>query len=223
MVVSMDVTNLGNLGALLLCRSNQQNLYWKYTKIECVEDYEQSVRALHIIGYNILGFVVDGKPGVIKMLQRQYPNIPCQYCQFHQMETIKTYIPQRAQSKAARSLRRLALRLSNYHSIQFTTGLQIWLMLHRNFLNEKSLCSNPKRKRSWRYTHQRLRSAYHSLKRNLRYLHVSEGYPERKIPNTTNGCDGYFAHLKERLKRHRGLSVKRKKKMTDYLLENWDD
>jgi hypothetical protein len=222
-VVTMDVTSLDKIGGLLLCRSRKQNLYWRYTESECTADYEISVRTLIAIGYDIQGFVVDGKPGIIKMLRREHPDVPCQYCQFHQIKTIKQYIPRRAKSGAARSLRRLSLKITSYWHWQFETALQVWYVLYRDFLNEKTWIDNPQEKRKWRYTHEKLRSAFNSLRRNLPYLYTYQKHPDKNIPNTTNACDGFFSNLKERLKRHRGLSPKRKKKMTDYLLENWDE
>lgn len=218
----MDVSGIEGLDSLFLARSNKQNLHWFYTKHESIHDYIEAVEALLFIGHELVGFVVDGKPGVIKRLQEEYPHIPCQYCQFHQIKTIKTYIPSRAQSEAARSLRSLALRLTKYHYLQFETALQIWRVQYDTFFTEKTFCNDPKRARSWRYTHQRLRSAYHSLKRNLPYLYTYQKYSKLHMPNTTNACEGFFSHFKERLGRHRGLSNFRKKKMADYLLENWN-
>jgi hypothetical protein len=218
-VVVMDVTRFTNIDGLFLVRSNQQNLHWFFTASECIADYVQAVEELLFIGHHIVGFVVDGKPGVITRLQELYPHVPCQYCQFHQIKTIKKYIPYKAQSEAARSLRSLVLRLTTYHSIQFETALMIWRVQYDSFFTEKAY--RPEHKRQWRYTHEKLRSAYRSLKRNLPYLFTYEQYPTIHMPNTTNSCDGYFSHLKERLSRHRGLSKKRKIKMIHYLLENW--
>jgi hypothetical protein len=222
-VVTMDVTSLDKIGGLLLCRGEKENLYWRYTARECVTDYKIAVHTLITIGYDIRGFVVDGKPGVIRMLQKDYPGIPCQYCQFHQMQTIRQYIPRRAKSEAARSLRALAMQLTDHRHAEFKTALHAWHDIHRGFLDERTDYVDTDGKRRSRFTHERLRSAYNSLKRNLPYLYTHQEYPERNIPNTTNACDGFFSHLKERLRRHRGLSPKRKKKMTDYLLENWYD
>lgn len=156
------------------------------------------------------------------MLEREHPHIPIQYCQFHQIQTVKKYIPRHAHTEAARCLRKIALRLSSSDHIRFTTAFSVWHVLFQSFIDEKTIHDDLKRKRKWRYTHQRLRSAYHSLKGNLPYLHTTELHPLLKIPNTTNECDGFFAHLKERIKRHRGLSGKRKWKMIHYLLENWE-
>ena len=220
-VVTMDVTRLEGIGGLFLARSNQNNLHWHYTENETTFDYYTAVEALLFIGHELTGFMTDGKPGVIKRLQERYPLIPCQYCHFHQIKTIKGYIPRKAQSEAARALRSLALRLPKYHYVQFETALQVWRIFYDTFFTEKTYCHDPKRVRRYRYTHQTLRSAYHSLKRNLPYLYTYQRYSRINMPNTTNACDGFFSHLKERLGRHRGLSTERKKKMTDYLLENW--
>ena len=52
------------------------------------------------------------------------------------------------------------------------------------------------------------------------YLFTYLKYPELNIPNTTNSCDGSFAHCKNKVKIHRGLRKDRRKKMIDYLLSN---
>ena len=57
---------------------------------------------------------------------------------------------------------------------------------------------------------QRLRSAYSSLKQSSLALHLSR-FSRAYIPNTTNSCDGSFAHWKSKVKLHRGLSKRRKK------------
>ncbi len=220
-VVTMDVTYFDTFG-LLLCRSTEQeNLYWEYIKHERVIDYQRATEALLFIGYHPLGFVVDGKPGVIKMLKRCFPTTPIQYCQHHQIATIKKYIPQKAQSEAARSLRRIALQLSHLRYPEFEAKLVEWYSLHKSYLNQRTVTTNPKHKRKWRYTHAKLWSAYNSLKHNSAYLYSCQKHPGIRMPNTTNCCDGFFSHLKERINRHRGLSLSRKQKMINYLLENW--
>ncbi|MFH1298502.1 MAG: hypothetical protein ABII07_01630 [Patescibacteria group bacterium] len=41
------------------------------------------------------------------------------------------------------------------------------------------------------------------------------------MPNTTNHCDGLFSHIKQKVLIHRGISKQRRKKMIDYMLENF--
>lgn len=76
---------------------------------------------------------------------------------------------------------------------------------------------NPETKR-WFYTHKRLRSAYRSLCTNSPFLFTYQRYPELGIPNTTNSLDGTFAHVKDLLRIHRGLTKRRKFKLIDEIL-----
>jgi transposase-like protein len=222
LAVVMDGTGLGNLGGLHLTRARQQNLTWHYTSQESVQDYLQAMNTLYNMNHHVSAVTIDGKPGVIQAFQQHYPAIHIQYCQFHQIKTIKQYIPMKAQSEAARSLRSLALRLTRCDEVQFTTVLRCWRVVYDDFFTEKSFGYHPNFKRKWWYTHRRLRSAYRSLTKNLPYLFTYQKYPHLNIPNTTNTCESFFSHFKERLGRHRGLSQSRKRKMADYLLENWN-
>ena len=82
-------------------------------------------------------------------------------------------------------------------------------------VNERSV--NPVTKKSF-YTHKKLRSAYRSLKNNLPWLFTWYDNFDVNIPNTTNAIDGHFADLKNKLRNHNGLSIKRKKKFTAYFV-----
>lgn len=68
------------------------------------------------------------------------------------------------------------------------------------------------------FVHRRLRSARRSLKANLPFLFTYKQSPELPIPNTTNSCDGSFAHWKQKVKIHRGLRKGRRNKVVNYLL-----
>lgn len=68
--------------------------------------------------------------------------------------------------------------------------------------------------------HRRLRSARRSLKTNLPFLFTYKYYAELQIPNTTNSCDGSFAHWKQKLKIHRGLREDRRNKVINFLLND---
>lgn len=57
--------------------------------------------------------------------------------------------------------------------------------------------------------HRKLRTAYHSLKRNLPYLFIYEEH-HGTIDKTTNRLEGLFAEMKKLLAVHNGLSDKNK-------------
>lgn len=85
-----------------------------------------------------------------------------------------------------------------------------------DFLNERT--KNLNTNKSF-YTHKKLRSAYRSLKNNTPWLFTWYENIELKIPNTTNAIDGHFADLKNKLRNHNGLSIKRKIKFIDEFLK----
>lgn len=213
--VSMDATFFGHGYGILVCRANSRNLYWKEIVTEKIVHYEEALDALLAARSRFAGFVIDGRKGVIAMLQRRFPGLPIQLCQFHQIQTIKQYIPRKAITVAAQELRALALRLTKTPSCVFTEELQAWHGRWKEFLAEKTINIETGR---WQYTHRRVRSAYRSLKSNLPYLFTFESHPG--MPNTTNSCDGSFSHWKRKVKLHQGMAPARRKKMIDYLLEN---
>lgn len=217
-VLAMDATFFERGCGLLLCRADGRNIYWKHIETEKVDHYEKCVCVLKEAGFNFAGFVIDGRRGVLNMLQKRFPSVPVQFCQFHQIMIVKRYIPARARTEAALMLRSITLRLCRSYKFQFKTALDIWHVLYGKYLNERTY--SPKAKRKWRYTHRGLRSAYRSVRSNYPWLFTSQDHADLNIPNTTNTCDGLFSHLKEKIGRHRGLSRSRRKKMVNYILEN---
>jgi hypothetical protein len=84
-----------------------------------------------------------------------------------------------------------------------------------DFMKEKGINSK------WKsyYIHRRTRAAYFSLKRNMKHLFVYLDYWwELEIPNTTNGLEAMFSHLKYKVNLHRWLTLERKVKLITFLL-----
>lgn len=213
----MDATYFGRSYGILVCRAESKNMYWKEIQSETVRDYIQCVRSLKAAGMKFSGFVIDGKRGVKEALLRECTDVPVQYCQFHQIQTITQRLTKRPKLEAGKELRTLALTLTKTTRIIFEHDLAQWYVCWELFLKERTY--NTDTTRQWRYTHERLRSAFFSLKRNLPWLFTYLDEPDRNIPNTTNTCDGSFSHWKNKVKIHRKLAKHRRKKMIDTLLE----
>ena len=113
--------------------------------------------------------------------------------------------------QASKELWEHSLLLVHTDKESFEGGLNEWYIKWEYFLNERKVDENGKK----RYVHRKLRSAYRSLKTNLRWLFVWYDNMHLKIPNTTNAIDGHFADLKNKLRNHNGLSIARKKKFID--------
>jgi len=98
----------------------------------------------------------------------------------------------------------------------FEGGLDLWFNKWELFLNERTINITTGRSH---YTHKRLRSAYRSLKTNLKWLFTWYDYYDLNIPNTTNAIEGHFSDLKNKLRNHNGLSKERKSKFIDEFLK----
>jgi aspartyl-tRNA synthetase len=166
------------------------------------------------LGYTFKSFTIDGRRGVIQLLKRMFPNIPIQMCQFHQKQIIRRYTTDNPQTECGIELKELMTTMKELSYIEFSHKLYLLKKKYDSFLKERN--------ENNRYSHSRLRSAFRSLNTNLPYLftYKHRKYQSLNIPNTTNTCEGWFAHLKEKVKIHRGLNKKMKEKMILKLVEN---
>ena len=178
----------------------KKNLLWKIVKHETNLEYRLGIQELIDDGFEVLGIVADGRAGLSKL----FPNIPFQLCHFHQFQTVTRYISKNPQLEASRELRRIMFDLKQTDLASFKFWLNEWHEKWKEFLVEKTI--NPLTKKS-SFTHQKLRQAFFSVKRNLKHLFTCEFHSKLiQIPNTTNSLDGYFSHLKSKLSVHRGAS-----------------
>lgn len=213
MVIIADTTYLEQLGLMVFrCPNLGKNLLWYEVSHETNELYRQGIQELIDEGWEIQAIVADGKPG----LGRLFPHIPFQLCQFHQFATITRYISKKPKLIASQELRKLMFLLKETDFASFTYWLKQWHEKWGDFLKEQTI--NPLTKKKT-YTHQKLRKAYHSIRRNLTLLFTFEScLPEILIPTTTNSLDGYFSHLKNKLNVHRGASKETQLKLIERLI-----
>lgn len=211
----MDATFFGRTYGILVARNTGKNILWKEIDGEKVKYYKEMLEDLKALEYPFSAFVVDGRKGVKTFLKTMFPMCPIQHCQFHQKQTVIQSISRRPKLEAGKELLAITKLLVRSSKEEFEEYLKHWHQKWDWFLKEKSEDFKTGRKR---YTHDRLRRAYFSLKRNLPYLFTYLEYPDLNIPNTTNSCDGSFSHWKNKVKIHRGLRKDRRKKMIDFLL-----
>jgi len=215
--ISIDATFFGRSYGILVARAEKKNLLWKEIAGEKIQYYREILESLEGAGFVFSAFVIDGRRGVRHLLEQKYPLIPIQLFQFHQIQTITKYISRKPKLLAGKELRFLSLTLTKTNKEVFSKALEEWNERWKDFLKERTVNQETER---WHYTHKKLRSAFFSLRNNLPWLFTYQDFPKLKIPNTTNSCDGSFAHWKAKVKLHRGLSKERRKKMIDYFLEN---
>lgn len=191
----------------------KEDLWWQFVEDETTLSYQQGKLFLEEKGYEILSVTCDGLPGLINV----FNGIPVQFCHFHQTQIIRRYVTENPKLIQGHDLLELVQCLTLTTENIFRQRLSIYIDRHRNFLNEKTtdIITN----KSF-FTHQRLRSAIHSLIRNLPYLFIYQKYSQLNIPNTTNALESHFSHIKDVVRIHRGLSIFMKQKMTHSILLN---
>ena len=179
-------------------------LFTQFVKQETNLLYLEGIKEIARRGIKIQSIICDGRKGLLTL----FGNIPVQYCQFHQVKTIRTYLTKKPKLQASIELWEHVMLLTKTDKESFTGGLELWYLKWKSFLNERKIDENGKK----RYVHKKLRSAYNSLRNNLPWLFTWYDFIELKIPNTTNALDGHFADLKNKLRNHNGLSIARKER-----------
>lgn len=210
----MDTTYWGrNFGVMLFKDSiTKENLLKYYVKNETNALYKQGITELQSKGFTIIAIVCDGRKGLIQ----SFENIPIQMCQFHQAAIIRRYLTRTPKLIAAIELTEVVGLMKQTDKESFEGSLNDWYNRWKAFLNEKTITEETGKSF---YTHKKLRSAYRSLKTNLKWLFTWYDKIELDIPNTTNAIDGHFADLKNKLRNHNGLAKKRKMKFIDEFLK----
>ena len=213
-VVLMDSTYWGRGFGVMLFKDalSGKNLLKYYIKTESNTLYKKGILELQKNGFEVLAIVCDGRRGLLN----SFGNIPVQMCQFHQAAIVRRYITKSPKMPASIELKSIVDLLAKTDKDSFEGLLAAWFAKWKTFLDERTI--NEETGKS-HYTHKRLRSAYRSLKANTPWLWTWYDNPALQIPNTTNAIDGHFAHLKNKLRNHNGLSLERKKKFIDGFLE----
>jgi len=178
----------------------KKNLLWKIVDHETNEEYRSGVQELINDSWEILGIVADGKPGLRKL----FPDIPFQLCQFHQFQRVTQLISKNPKLEASQEFRQIMFRLKETDFASFEYWIHEWYEKWKDFLSEKTVDEITGKSH---FTHQRLRKAFFSVRRNIPSLFTFQFHSQEiEIPNTTNSLDGYFSHLKSKLSVHRGAS-----------------
>jgi hypothetical protein len=160
-------------------------------------------------GHEIVCIVSDG----LKGLRERLSGYRYQYCQFHQLQTIKHKLTSHPKLPASIELLDISRLLCRTDKESFEGVMNEWFVRWEAFIKERSTDSNGRS----HYTHKNLRSAYLSLKRNMPYLWTFYDNIELGIPNTNNEMESLFSWLKRKLNIHNGMSLERRKMLIERL------
>jgi transposase-like protein len=177
---------------------------------EKLSSYLEELYNLQTQDYIFKSFTIDGRHGLVKLLQIHFPSIPIQICQFHQVAIVTRYTTRRPQTECGQELRKLVLNLKSLTKEDFIEQFKELCDKYKDFLKERN--------ENNQFKHRKLRAAFRSIKTNLPYLFTFQNYPELSIPNTTNSADGSFGNWKYKVRLHKHLRLDRMKKMIDRIL-----
>lgn len=187
-------------------------LNYKIVDYETNYGYYGGIMELIRLWREIEAIVCDGRRGLLTI----FPTIPTQMCQFHQRQIIRRYITKNPVLMPNIELNNITKQLTHINKWTFEVELENWYKKYKIWLDEKSINSG------WKsyYIHRRTRSAYFSLKRNMKYLFTYLNCSwDLDIPNTTNGIESVFSHIKYKVNLHRWLREDRKIKLILSLLK----
>jgi len=206
----LDGTFFSRADGVLVFRANSKNLYWRFVQSETLKEITSGLDELEKANYRFKSVTLDGRKGVIMLFKARYSHMPIQMCQFHQAQIIRRYTTNKPQTLCGLALKSIMSCLTQVTQEVFESLVETWHEQYADFLKERN--------ENVQFKHRKLRSAFRSLKTNMPYLFAYKNFPELNIPNTTNSCDGSFAHWKQKLKIHRGLRKHRRDKMINFLL-----
>lgn len=194
----------------MVYRAEGRNIHWQEIESETLAVLEAGLMHLKEQGWRFSSVTVDGRKGAISLINRSFPDVPIQFCIFHQKAIIRRYLTAKPKTLCGRELRALTAFLGYISEEIFIECLDDLQIRYVDFLKERNDQNQ--------FKHRRLRSAFRSLRSNIPYLFAHQRFPDRAIPTTTNSCDGSFAHWKNKVKIHRGLKAERRQKMINFLL-----
>lgn len=178
---------------------------FRFSDGEHYEEIKEDLANLINLGLDIESITSDGHKSILKAIKKALPDVIAQRCLVHIQRMCLIWITRYPQHIAGIELRSLVLYLlkikTNNDKLFWINELTNWHKRHKKYLQELTI--NELTGRTW-YKHKLLRRSYFTIKRALpnMFHYLNNSY----IPNTTNGIEGFWGHLKNHLDLHRGLT-----------------
>ena len=175
-------------------------------KNETNDRYREWIREIQAMWIEITGIVCDGR----RWLLGWFCSIPTQMCVQHQKQIMTRYLTKRPKLEPSKELLEIVSMVWKIRKVTTSEWLLDWHKRNKEWLNEKN--------EKWWYAHRRVRSAYHSLRRNMEYVHMYEKHDF--LPNTTNSLEWKFSWLKQKSWNHRWMITERIQKYINRYLND---
>lgn len=226
-IILLDGIRIGSL-VCLIARTPQYVVAWAWVPYEAGTTWDKLLATLP----PPVVVVCDGQKGILVSIPRNWPTAAIQRCHFHVWQNVRSKLTLFPQTEAAQHLLLLTKILlkglyTTEDAARWQAKLNTWEQLYGGFIRERTVNPDPKPgQRKWRYTHERLRSAYRQLTKLLTddqlftYLDGSLiQQTNQPIPRTTNYVEGGInSQLRTKLKLHRGMSEDHQRRLVEWYL-----
>lgn len=209
----------GRFEVVLIVRTKNKPIYWRAVPYESYSTwfsvFSQLPRPKAVVG--------DGQKGMIAAIYSCWPGIPFQRCIAHVERLVRLRVSCNPTTRAGYELLCLSMGLKTVwarrQKRRWVRSFKRWRKTYKKTIDEKTTIILLSGRKSWRYTHGRLHSAYSLITNSIPNLFTYVGHWD--IPRTTNSVEGGInARIKELIHRHRGLPGGKKKIIAfNYLLK----
>lgn len=207
---------------VLLYKEGRNLIYWRFARRETFNVYVEDMILLTNWGYKILGVTSDWHPSLVGAVKHLFKHtIPHQRCLVHTQRRCENLLTKNPKTEAGTQLLeliRLLNKIYNHYDkkifIQWFKRLEI---KHTKLLKEKTLWTNQNGKKSWCYTHKKLRLAFRTISSDFDSLFL---YLDcTGLEKDTNGLESEFSHLVEKIQKHRGMTFEHKKAAISWYIQ----
>ena len=227
-ILLLDGIRVGSL-VCLIARTPQYVIAWTWVPYESSGYWDKLLQWLP----PPVVVVCDGQKGILLSIARNWNGTRIQRCHFHVWQNIRSKLTLNPQTEAGHHLllitKVLLKGLYTREEVEkWQDKLNTWEELYGDFIRERTINPNPRPgQRKWRYTHERVRSAYRQLTKLLKddqlftYLdeQVLQNTNQQPIPRTTNYVEGGInSQLRTKLKLHRGMSEEHQRRLVEWYL-----
>jgi hypothetical protein len=160
--LTMDGTFFGRGYGLMVYRAVRKNIHWQEMESETLAVVETGLKHLITQGWLFSSVTVDGRKGTIGLINRVLPDVPIQFCLFHQKAIVRRYLTAKPKTACGKELRVLTAFLGYISEALFLECLDDLKLRYAEFLKERNELGQ--------FKHRKLRSALRSLRSNEHYL-----------------------------------------------------
>ncbi|MFH1158742.1 MAG: hypothetical protein V1721_07690 [Pseudomonadota bacterium] len=150
--LTFDATFFGRGYGLMIYRADGRNIHWQEIENETLAVVEAGLRHLTAQGWRFSSITIDGRKGVIRLINRLLPDVPIQFYLFHQKAIVRRYLTTRPKTLCGRELRELIAFLGAVHEALFLDCLADLKARYDGFLKERNEQGQFKHRRTRRRT-----------------------------------------------------------------------